>query len=179
MASDTELDDLDKKSLKVLADTMKDSVSDKEMHSRIEKAVQSGQRRDLDDASSHFDNMPIEAKQSVGQGAVKVAKKVRAQMPKRVADRLTEDLPENTGMEWGQPDRSSPPLRAAPPPRPQEPAPEPQADMDDEPEENTWDWQAVPEDSVTKSKKAKKGQTDDEFAELRAMMVGPDTGRSW
>ena len=180
------MDNIERKSLKILADSTRESQGENDLTRNLDAAAETGDREEYDRARDSFDSLPPEERRSIGSGAIEHAETVRieAKLSKATSGRPTppdqqaEEERDMLGLDWvlGKPEgtpvpRSKKKTQMRPP---KSPRPTAQAPLPDDGEGN-WNWQALPDDPTLRSGK----KTKDPLQELREQMLGPDSGHTW
>lgn len=176
------VDHLERKSLKILADSTRESHGESDLTRNLDAAAETGDREHYDRAKDHFEALPPAQKRTIGAGAVVQAETVKVELKRARDDHAEPALgqgpaePEEVSLNWllGEGgDTQKPPKAEARYRERKRTEPTQQSALPDE-EEGGWDWQALPEDPLMKRKKAK-----DPLQELREQMLGPDQGHTW
>lgn len=172
------MEEIERKSLKILASSTRRKQGETELTRRLEAAAESGDMADYDRAKDTFDALPIEQRRTIGAGAIQQAETVRE---KRKAVRAESPAvePDAAGLEWvlgripGNPETKTPkePPRFRPD-RQKEPTG--RAKLDGEGKD--WDWRSIPDDPALGRGKKKPM---DPFEELRQQLLGPQSGQTW
>lgn len=186
------MDKLERKSLKILADSTRENQGDSDLTRDLETAAETGDRDEYDRARDRFDSLPPEERRSIGNGAVEQAETVRieAKLSKATRGRpappleQAEEEREMLGLDWvlGKPE-GAPPAKRKNPNRMRNPIPvmnpnppggttkaPPQED-----DEGNWNWQALPDDPRLRSGRKPK----DPLQELREQLLGPGSDNTW
>lgn len=177
------MDNIERKSLKILADSTRESQGDNDLTRNLESAAESGDRGEYDRARDSFDALPPEERRSIGSGAVEQAETIRieAKLSKATRDRpvapsdQAEEERDMLGLDWvlGKSD-GAPKAARKKQTRMKDPKPKAQAPLPDDGEGN-WNWQALPDDPTLRSGQKAK----DPLQELREQMLGPGSGHTW
>ncbi|UUX49492.1 hypothetical protein NUH88_19085 [Nisaea acidiphila] len=174
------MDKLERKSLKILADSTRESHGDSDLTRNLEAAAKTGNRDHYDRARDTFESLPPEQKRTIGAGAVSQAETVKVKMKRRKAAAKPAPQPEDPGavsVDWllgkSEEGPKAPPKTEAKYRDRKKTEPTQQAALPDE-EEGGWNWKALPDDPLYKKNGAK-----DPLQELREQMLGSGQGTTW
>lgn len=180
------MDNLERKSLKILADSTRENQGDSDLTRNLDAAAETGDRQEYDRARDSFDSLPPEERRSIGSGAVEQAETVRieAKLSKATRGRpaapagQAEEERDMLGLDWvlgksvGAPKMAR--KKQTRMPDQKTPRPTAQAPLPDDGEEN-WNWQALPDDPTLRGGNKEK----DPLQELREQLLGPGSGQTW
>jgi len=173
------VDQIERKSLKILADSTRESQGESDLTRNLEAAAETGNREHYDRAKSTFEALPPEQKRTIGAGAVVQAETVKIELKRaKAATRAKRkpQEPEDVSMDWllgkGETPPKKPPQAEAKYRERKKTEPTRQAPLQEQ-EEGSWNWQALPDDPLMPKKKK------DPLQELREQMLGPDGGKTW
>ncbi|WP_420405600.1 hypothetical protein [Nisaea sp.] len=173
------MDQIERKSLKILADSTRESQGESDLTRNLDAAAETGNREHYDRARDSFEALPPEQKRTIGAGAVVQAETVKIELKRTNAGTKTVRKPQDqeaVSMDWLLGKNEAPAQKT-----PQAEAkyrekkakdPTGQAPLADE-GEGSWNWQALPDDPLMPKKKK------DPLQELREQMLGPDQGHTW
>ena len=71
------MDNIERKSLKILANSTRESQGDNDLTRNLDAAAETGDREEYDRARDSFDSLPPEERRSIGSGAVEQAETAR------------------------------------------------------------------------------------------------------
>lgn len=180
------MDNIERKSLKILADSARESQGDNDLTRNLDAAAETGDREEYHRARDSFDALPPEERRNIGSGAVEQAETIRieAKLSKATRDRpvapsdQAEEERDMLGLDWvlGKPERApevarKKQTRTSGPKAPEQTA---QAPLPDDGDGN-WNWEALPDDPTLRSGQKAK----DPLQELREQMLGPGSGHTW
>ncbi|MEO9963644.1 hypothetical protein [Nisaea sp.] len=180
------MDKIERKSLKILADSTRESQGDTDLTRNLDAAAETGDLQDYDRARDSFDSLPPEERRSIGSGAVEQAEtaRIEAKLSKATRGRppapaeQAEEERDMLGLDWvlGKPE-GAPEVSRKKKNRvrdPKSPRPTAQAPLSDDGEGN-WNWQALPDDPTLRGSNKDK----DPLQELREQLLGPGSGQTW
>lgn len=176
------LDPLDRKSLKILADSTRENQGESELTRDLLAAADSGERSCYERARDNFDALPPEQRRTIGAGAVIQAETVKntLETPKIVDARASAKAPEKSapGIEWGlgkaeeaaraqeQKNRSRAGKQAEA---------TRQAPLAEQKNGDDWNWRELPDDpSMNRNRKSRNP-----LQALREDLLGPGAGQTW
>ena len=178
------MDNIERKSLKILADSTRESLGDSDLTRNLDAAAETGDQGEYDRARDSFDSLPPEERRSIGSGAVEHAQTVRIEAKLSKATRGRPVPPEQQaeeerdmlGLDWvlGKPEGTPVPKNKTQMRDPKSPRPKARASAPDD-EEGNWNWQALPDDPTLRS----GHKTKDPLQELREQLLGPGSGHTW
>lgn len=170
------MDKLERKSLKILADSTRESHGESDLTRNLEAAAETGNREHYDRAKNTFESLPPEQKRTIGAGAVSQAETVKVEMKRRKAAATPAQDPGAVSVDWllGKSEEApkAPPKTEAQYRERKKSEPTKQAALKDE-EEGGWDWKKLPDDPLYRKK------SKNPLQELREQMLGPDQGHTW
>lgn len=180
------MDNIERKSLKILANSTRESQGDNDLTRNLDAAAETGDREEYDRARDSFDSLPPEERRSIGSGAVEQAEtaRIEAKLSKATRGRpvppaeQAEEERDMLGLDWvlGKPE-GAPKVARQKQSRMQDPEvtqPATKAPLPDDGEGN-WNWQALPDDPTLRGGNKEK----DPLQELREQLLGPDSGQTW
>ncbi|WP_193171294.1 hypothetical protein [Nisaea nitritireducens] len=178
------MDHIERKSLKILADSTRENQGDSDLTRNLDAAAETGDREEYHRARDSFDSLPPEERRSIGSGAVEQAETVRieAKLSKatrgRPAPAEAEEERDMLGLDWVLGKSEGTPVPAGKKKTqlrdPKTPRPTAQAPLPDDGEGN-WNWQALPDDPTLRNGSTEK----DPLQELREQLLGPGSGQTW
>ncbi|MBO6562922.1 MAG: hypothetical protein JJ959_20420 [Nisaea sp.] len=173
------MDQIERKSLKILADSTRESHGESDLTRNLEAAAETGNREHYDRAKDSFEALPPEQKRTIGAGAVVQAETVKIELKRaKAASKAApkRDEPQEVSMDWllGKPEAPAKKLPQTEAKYREKKRAEPtrQAPLADD-DKGNWNWQALPDDPLMPKKKK------DPLQELREQMLGPNQGHTW